>query len=90
MQTVWTQIKPDPNCQALSGSKLFDTDDIPERIFKKNDFEKTTDDKKHAKLPSRQRIKKYNTEVDLNLFLASGHFCHLLINFAISSCPDQV
>ena len=40
-------------CQAWSGSKLFDTDGILEIIFHKIDFGR----KKHAKFPSRPRVK---------------------------------
>ena len=33
---------------------------IPERIFRKNDFEKYQNTEKHSKLPRRQRVKRVN------------------------------
>ena len=49
----------DPELLAWSGSKLFNTDGIPERYFENVSFEKKNQQtaKKHAKLPSMQRIR---------------------------------
>ena len=44
-------------CRAWSGSKLFDTLMVfPKEFYEKNDLEKKADDKKHAMLPSMQRL----------------------------------
>ena len=51
-----------------SGSKLFDTDGIPEIIFGKKHFEqKSADNKKHEKLPSRQRDNAQNSSSLTNM-----------------------
>ena len=58
-QKIKKNKKPQNNSKKSSRSKLLDTDGIPERIFRKNKFEKqkqTTDDKNHEKIPSRQRV----------------------------------
>ena len=60
LQTVWTQIRPDKLSCLVWTQTVFDTDCIPEIIFLKSWFWKKISrrqNKKHAKLPSRQRVK---------------------------------
>ena len=54
MHTIWIQIRTD-----RSGSKLFDTDNTPERVFLKIFILKNVSrgQQKHEKLPSMQRVK---------------------------------
>ena len=49
-------------CQACSGSKLFDTDSVLKELFEKINFEKNYENydrnyEKHEKLPSMQSVK---------------------------------
>ena len=58
LQTVWTHIKPDKTSELIWIQTVWHADGIPEIIFWKSRFSsKSTDDKRQAKLPSRQRVK---------------------------------
>ena len=70
-------------CQALSGSKLFDTLMVfLKEFFKKVDFEKKSADnkKKHENLPRRQRVKTKASKLRLCSYvtLAFGSLLNIL------------
>ena len=57
LQTVWTQIRPDKMLGLTWIQGVWHSDGIPKIFFWKSWFwKKWADDKKHAKLPSKQRV----------------------------------
>ena len=80
------------NRRAWSGSKLFDILMVfLKEFFQKVDFEKNQQTtKKHEKLPSRQWVKLWKTQMNFfqNLFNLSSHHHLSADQFPACSCPS--
>ena len=74
-----------------SGSKLFDTDAIPEIFFRQIGFYKrSADNKKHEKLPSTQSVKGINLrKLQTFSFSMTAIDCGILTDFHISKITSD-